>query len=376
MGPSVGLIAMQADDEQLDDWLGTISDDDWDEGAIARAGLRRAMPADQEPADAEDDARRDAASDRAAADDHHAKVVWRRRVAALASLAVLVLAVVVGVLLLRGGDERPVPPVDGTGDTTSTPTETVEAPTTTTPSTTTPTTTTPSTTPDSAAFSLPEGTKLQSEDAEPSAASDLEVSTDPELVTALGRLDGIPVGILANQSLHQAGAIGSDASVKAADFLDLCERWRLPVVSLVDTPGFMVGPDAERTGLVRHASRMVTSGAQLTVPLVGVILRRAYGLGAQAMLGGSTHRPLLTVAWPTAHLGAMGLEGAVRLALARELAELPEGEREETVRRHTSDLRDHAAALNAARVFEIDDVIDPAETRSVVAATLRAAGRA
>jgi acetyl-CoA carboxylase carboxyltransferase component len=118
---------------------------------------------------------------------------------------------------------------------------------------------------------------------------------------------------------------------------------------------------------------MVTSGAQLTVPLVGVILRRAYGLGAQAMLGGSTHRPHLTVAWPTAHLGAMGLEGAVRLALARELAELPEDEREETVRRHTADLRDHAAALNAARMFEIDDVIDPAETRGAVAATLRAA---
>ena len=195
----------------------------------------------------------------------------------------------------------------------------------------------------------------------------------PELVTAMGRLDGIPVGLLANQSLHQAGAIGSEASAKAADFLDLCERWRLPVVSLVDTPGFMVGPDAERTGLVRHASRMVTAGAQLTVPLVGVVLRRAYGLGAQAMLGGSTHRPLLTVAWPTAHLGAMGLEGAVRLALARELAELPEDEREETVRRHTADLRDHAAALNAARVFEIDDVVDPAETRGIVAATLRAA---
>ena len=195
----------------------------------------------------------------------------------------------------------------------------------------------------------------------------------PELVTAFARVEGIPVGVLANQSTHQAAAIGSDASAKAADFLDLCERWRLPVLSLVDTPGFMVGPDAERTGLVRHASRMVTSGAQLTVPLVGVILRRAYGLGAQAMLGGSTHRPLLTVAWPTAHLGAMGLEGAVRLALAHELAELPEDEREEAVRRHTADLRDHAAALNAARVFEIDDVIDPAETRSVVAATLRAA---
>jgi acetyl-CoA carboxylase carboxyltransferase component len=195
----------------------------------------------------------------------------------------------------------------------------------------------------------------------------------PELVTAIGRVEGIPVGILANQSIHQAAAIGSDASAKAADFLDLCERWQLPVLSLVDTPGFMVGPDAERTGLVRHASRMVTSGGQLTVPLVGVILRRAYGLGAQAMLGGSTHRPLLTVAWPTAHLGAMGPEGAVRLALTRELAELPEDEREATVRRHTADLRDQAAALNAARMFEIDDVIDPAETRAVVAATLRAA---
>ncbi len=195
----------------------------------------------------------------------------------------------------------------------------------------------------------------------------------PELATALARVDGIPVGVLANQSTHLAGALGADASAKAADLLELCERWRLPVVSLVDTPGFMVGPEAERGGLVRHASRMVTAGACLTVPLVGVVLRRGYGLGAQAMLGGSTHRPLLTVAWPTAHLGPMGLEGAVRLALARELAAMPEEEREEAVRQHTAAYRDHAAALNAARVFEIDDVIDPAETRSVVAATLRAA---
>ncbi len=195
----------------------------------------------------------------------------------------------------------------------------------------------------------------------------------PELVTAIGRIDGVPVGLLANQSLHLAGAIGSDASAKAADFLELCERWRLPVVSLVDTPGFMVGPEAERGGLVRHASRMVTAGARLTTPLVGVVLRRGYGLGAQAMLGGSTHRPLLTVAWPTAHLGPMGLEGAVRLALAKELAAMPEDEREETVRRHTADLREHAKAINAARMVEIDDVIDPAETRQVVAATLRAA---
>lgn len=195
----------------------------------------------------------------------------------------------------------------------------------------------------------------------------------PELVTALAHLDGLPVGILANQSTHLAGAITSDASAKAADFLDLCERWRVPVVSLVDTPGFMVGPEAERTGLVRHASRMVNAGARLTVPLVGVVLRRGYGLGAQAMLGGSTHRPLLTVAWPGAHLGPMGLEGAVRLALAHELAAMPEAEREAAVVQHTAELREHAKALNAARVFEIDDVVDPAETRSLVAATIRRA---
>jgi methylmalonyl-CoA decarboxylase subunit alpha len=196
----------------------------------------------------------------------------------------------------------------------------------------------------------------------------------PELVTALACVDGIPVGVLANQSTHLAGALTCDASAKAADFLDLCEQWRLPVVSLVDTPGFMVGPEAERTGLVRQASRMVTAGARLTVPLVGVVLRRGYGLGAQAMLGGSTHRPLLTVAWPGAHLGAMGLEGAVRLGLAKELAAMAEADREAAVAEHTAALRNHAKALNAARVFEIDDVIDPAETRAVVSATIRRAG--
>ena len=195
----------------------------------------------------------------------------------------------------------------------------------------------------------------------------------PELVTAIVRIEGRPVGVLANQSTRLAGAITSDASVKGADFLELCERWRLPVVSLVDTPGFMVGPEAERTGLVRHASRLVTAGSRLTVPLVGVVLRRGYGLGAQAMLGGSTHRPLLTVAWPGAHLGPMGLEGAVRLAMAKELAAMPEAEREQAVTDLTATYREHAKALNAARVHEIDDVIDPAETRALIAATLRRA---
>jgi acetyl-CoA carboxylase carboxyltransferase component len=181
------------------------------------------------------------------------------------------------------------------------------------------------------------------------------------------------VGVIANQSTHVAAALTADASAKAADFLSLCQRWDLPVLSLVDTPGFMVGPAAERTGLVRQASRMINVGARLTVPLVGVILRRAYGLGAQAMLGGSTHQPLLTVAWPGAHLGPMGLEGAVRLGMARELAALPADEREASVEQHTATLRKNAKALNAARLFEIDDVIDPAETRALVAATFRRA---
>ena len=137
--------------------------------------------------------------------------------------------------------------------------------------------------------------------------------------TALARIEGRPLGFIANDSRHVAGAITSDASDKAARFLQLCDSFGLPVLSLVDTPGFMVGPEAEATGLVRHASRLLVAGAALRVPLVAVILRRGYGLGAQAMTGGSLHEPLLTVAWPSAHLGPMGLEGAVRLALRKEL---------------------------------------------------------
>jgi acetyl-CoA carboxylase carboxyltransferase component len=204
----------------------------------------------------------------------------------------------------------------------------------------------------------------------------LRASWAPELVTAIARVEGIPIGVLANQSIHMAGALTTNASDKAADFLDLCQRWQLPVLSLVDTPGFMVGPESERTGLVRQASRMVTAGARLTVPLVGVVLRRGYGLGAQAMLGGSTHRPLLTVAWPRAHLGPMGLEGAVRLGMAKQLAAIPDNEQEAAIAEHTAAFRKHAKALNAARFFEIDDVIDPAETRAVVAATISRAAHA
>jgi acetyl-CoA carboxylase carboxyltransferase component len=198
----------------------------------------------------------------------------------------------------------------------------------------------------------------------------------PEMVTALARIEGRPLGFVANDSRHVAGAITSDASDKAARFLQLCDSFGLPVVSLVDTPGFMVGPPAEATGLVRHASRLLVAGAALRVPLIAVILRRGYGLGAQAMVGGSLHEPLLTVAWPSAHLGPMGLEGAVRLALRKELEAIAdEGERERRVRDLTAAAEENAKALNAAALFELDDVIDPAETRSLIAATLAAAAQ-
>ena len=197
----------------------------------------------------------------------------------------------------------------------------------------------------------------------------------PELLTALGSIEGRPVGFMANDSRHMAGAITSAAGDKAARFLQLCDAFGIAVVSLVDTPGMMVGPEHEATGLVRHCSRLLVAGAAMRVPLIGVVLRRGFGLGAQAMLAGGTHEPVLTVAWPSAKLGPMGLEGAVRLALRRELEAIEdEAEREARVRELTAMAEDNARAINAAALFEIDDVIDPAETRGVIAATLRAAG--
>jgi acetyl-CoA carboxylase carboxyltransferase component len=198
----------------------------------------------------------------------------------------------------------------------------------------------------------------------------------PELVTALARIEGRPLGIIANNTMQRAGAITADAGDKAARFLALCDVFGLPVLSLIDTPGMMVGPDAEATGLVRHTSRLLVAAAALRVPLIAVVLRRAYGLGAQAMAGGSLHEPVLTVAWPSAHLGPMGLEGAVRLGLRKELEAIEdEAEREATVREWTQVAQDNARAINAAQMFELDDVIDPADTRTLIARTLEAAGR-
>lgn len=186
------------------------------------------------------------------------------------------------------------------------------------------------------------------------------------MITALARVEGHPVGVLANNPAHLAGAIDTDAAAKATRFLELCETHRLPVVMLVDTPGFMVGPDVEATGLVREVGRLFVAGARLTVPTVAVVLRKAYGLGAQAMMGGNTKAPLACVAWPTGEFGPMGLEGAVRLGYRAELdAAGPEGSPERDAKFAELVARQYEVgkALTIAEWYEIDDVIDPADTR-------------
>jgi acetyl-CoA carboxylase carboxyltransferase component len=204
---------------------------------------------------------------------------------------------------------------------------------------------------------------------------ELRSSFAPGMVTALARVEGRPVGVIANNPLHLAGAIDADNADKAARFLQLCEAFGLPILSLCDTPGFMVGPEAEETALVRHVSRMFVVGASLTVPFACVILRKAYGLGAQAMAGGSFRRPLFTVAWPTGELGGMGLEGAVRLGFRRELDRIDDpGDRAAAFDAMVARAYEHGKAVHVAEHFEIDDVIDPAVTRRRFVHALDAAG--
>ncbi|PUE40564.1 biotin carboxylase [Limnohabitans sp. Bal53] len=191
--------------------------------------------------------------------------------------------------------------------------------------------------------------------------------------TALARIAGRPVGLMANNPLHLGGAIDADAADKAARFMQLCNAHGLPLVSLVDTPGFMVGPDTEATAQVRHVSRLFVAAAHLRVPLLSVVLRKGYGLGAMAMTGGGFHETLATVAWPTGEFGGMGLEGAVRLGYRKELEALPEGpEREALFERLLAQQYDNGSAINMAATLEIDAVIDPAQTREWLVAGLEA----
>lgn len=193
------------------------------------------------------------------------------------------------------------------------------------------------------------------------------------ILTALARVEGRPVGVIANDPAHLSGAIDADGSDKAARFMQLCDAFGVPLLSLVDTPGFMVGPESERTATVRHTSRMFVTAATLSVPFLCVIVRRAFGLGAQAMAGGSLHAPAVTLAWPSGELGAMGVEGAVKLALRGELEQIADAAaRELRVQELVAAVRAQSSALNLATFFELDDVIDPAETRARIVATLQA----
>jgi acetyl-CoA carboxylase carboxyltransferase component len=188
------------------------------------------------------------------------------------------------------------------------------------------------------------------------------------MVTALARVEGRPLGIVANDPAHLGGAIDADGADKAARFLQMCDAFGLPVLFLCDTPGFMVGPAAEQTATVRHFSRLFVIGANLEIPIGTIVLRKGYGLGAQAMAGGSFKVPLFTVGWPTSEFGGMGLEGAVRLGMRRELEAIEDPEERERVFQATvAAAYSHGEGLNMAAYGEIDDVIDPADSRRWVA---------
>jgi acetyl-CoA carboxylase carboxyltransferase component len=190
-------------------------------------------------------------------------------------------------------------------------------------------------------------------------------------VTALVRVEGRPFGVVANNPGHLGGAIDADGADKAARFLQLCDAFDLPILSLVDCPGIMVGPEVETTGLVRHSSRLFVTGANLRVPTFAVVLRKVYGLGGLAMVGGSFKANTFTVSWPTGEWGPMGLEGSVHLAYRNEMAAIADpDERQRFFDEHVAQMYASGRAEKLANAFTIDDVIDPAETRTWIAGIL------
>ncbi len=194
------------------------------------------------------------------------------------------------------------------------------------------------------------------------------------MITAFARVEGRSVGVIANNPVHLAGAIDSDGADKSCRFMQLCEAYGIPLVFLCDTPGFMVGPEVERTALVRHAARLFVTSASLTVPFCTIVLRKGYGLGAQAMAGGSFKAPIFTIGWPTSEFGGMGLEGAVKLGYRNELAAIEDPqERQEAYDSMVAKMYEIGKGTSMADHFEIDDVIDPMESRRWIMTVLRAA---
>ncbi|SOB74710.1 Biotin-requiring enzyme [Marinobacter sp. LV10R510-11A] len=194
---------------------------------------------------------------------------------------------------------------------------------------------------------------------------ELRPSFAPGMVTAFARIEGRPIGLIANDPRHLGGAICANGADKASRFMQLCDAYDVPLLSLCDTPGFMVGPEAEKTGLVRHTTRMFVTAASLQIPVLSVVLRKGYGLGAMGMTAGSFHAPFFTAAWPTGEFGGMGLEGAVRLGFRDEIANAgDEAAQKAMFEKLVAEQYERGKALSMAVSLEIDAVIDPADTRN------------
>ncbi len=205
---------------------------------------------------------------------------------------------------------------------------------------------------------------------------ELRRSYGPGVITGFLRLEGRPIGLIANDCMHLAGAVDAESAEKAARFLQLCDAYELPILSLTDTPGFMVGPESDAQAAVRRMSSFFVSFASVTVPIIAIILRKGYGLGAMAMTGGGFHSPVYIAAWPTGEFGGMGLEGAVKLGFKKELAAVKdEVQRQALFDKLVAKMYEIGKATEAAAHLEIDAVIDPADTREVILKAIHSAPR-
>jgi acetyl-CoA carboxylase carboxyltransferase component len=196
----------------------------------------------------------------------------------------------------------------------------------------------------------------------------------PGMITGFIRIEGRPFGVMANNCMHMAGAIEAEGADKAARLMQLCNAHGLPILSLCDTPGFMVGPEIEKRAQVRHVCRMFVIGSHLTVPYLTIVLRRGYGLGAMAMARGGFHESFFTASWPTGEFGAMGIEGAIKAGFKKELTAIEDQqEREKLYEQLVAQLRERGKAINMASYLEIDSVIDPADTRKWIMQGIKSA---
>jgi acetyl-CoA carboxylase carboxyltransferase component len=193
------------------------------------------------------------------------------------------------------------------------------------------------------------------------------------MITALIRIEGRPLGVIANNPHWLGGAIDSPAADKASRFLQLCDAFDIPLLSLIDTPGFMVGPEAEKTAMIRHCARMTVIGSNVSVPWIALVVRKGYGMGGLAMAGGSFSNCVMTAAWPTGEFGGMAIESHVKLGFRNELAAIADvAARKAKYEEMVAKLYEEGKAVNAATFYEFDDVIDPADTRRRIVEALRA----